>query len=87
MCRAKKEYLQLHLSQQKSVLLYSTHPYSDRTRGNGFKLKEGGMWLHVRKKFFPRGSEALTQAAQRGCSAPSLEAFQARLDDMLGSLT
>ena len=31
--------------------------------------------------------EALAQAAQRSCGAPSLEALKARLDGALGSLS
>ena len=33
------------------------------------------------------GAEALAQAAQRSCGAPSLQALKARLDGALGSLS
>lgn len=38
---------------------------SDKTRGNGSKLKEGRGYT-LGKKFFTQSSKALAQAAQRG---------------------
>ena len=56
----------------------------DRTRGNGFKFKEGKFRLNIRKTSFTEGGEALKQFAQR--DATSLETFKVRLDQALGNL-
>jgi len=53
----------------------------NRTRGNGFKLRQGRFRLVIRRKFFhTEGGNTLEQVAQGGVDAPSLEAFKARLD-------
>ena len=65
----------------------------DRTRGNGFKLREGRFCMDVRKRFFcfsfcfffyRRGDEALEQ--REVVEVPSLQTFKVGLDQALSNL-
>ncbi|PKU46118.1 hypothetical protein llap_3615 [Limosa lapponica baueri] len=65
----------------------STREYSERTRGNGFKLKEGRFKLDIRKKFFiVRVARHCNRFPREAVDAPSLEVFTARLDEALSNL-
>ena len=57
---------------------------SDRTRGNGLKLRQGRFRLE--EVFHTEGGDALNRLPKEAVDAPSLEAFKARLDVALGSL-
>ncbi|KFQ85062.1 hypothetical protein N337_09210, partial [Phoenicopterus ruber ruber] len=59
----------------------------NRTRGNGFKLKEGRFRLDIRKKFFTmRVVKHWNRLPKEGVAAPSLETFKFKLDGALGNL-
>jgi len=60
---------------------------SDRTRGNGHKLKPGKFQLNMRKNFFPlRVTEPWNRLPREVRDSPSLEIFKTHLDVVLCSL-
>ena len=59
---------------------------SDRTRGNGHKLKHRKFCLNIRKHFFTvQGTERWHRVPQDVVESPSLEIFKSHLDIVLGN--
>jgi len=78
-------YLKGVFKKDREVLF--RRPYSDRTKDNGFKLKEGRFRLSIRKEFFTmRVVRHWNRSPREVEDAPSLEVFKARLDVALSTL-
>jgi len=72
---------------KKAGVGHFTRACSDRTRGNGFKLKEGRFRLDIRKKFIiMRVVRHWNRLPREAVDAPSLKVFKARLDGALSNL-
>jgi len=60
---------------------------SDRTRGNGCKLKEGRLRLDIKKKLFTmRVVKHWHRLPRDAVATPSLEVLKAKLDGALSNL-